>query len=105
MKMLFAVLDRLSPALSYFLRSLSGGSFSLLLARTARLRRVASGMLAASPRPAMPVRLQIETTDVGNFKCIMCSREVIEGMNTKTMPLDEFTKLSRLRLVDQHLSL
>jgi radical SAM protein with 4Fe4S-binding SPASM domain len=50
-------------------------------------------MLSATARPPLPVRLQIETTDTCNFKCIMCCREMLEGMNTRTMPLADFAKL------------
>ncbi|MGE0406766.1 MAG: radical SAM/SPASM domain-containing protein [Candidatus Korobacteraceae bacterium] len=42
--------------------------------------------------PPLPIRLQIETTDICNLKCRMCTREVIEGMNTKTIELDQFKK-------------
>jgi hypothetical protein len=76
-----------------WLRLLGGGSFRELLRRALRLREVARDMRKGELAPAKPVRLQIETTDICNFKCVMCCREVIEGMNTRTMELDEFTTL------------
>jgi len=47
-------------------------------------------MLSADPAPPLPVRLQVETTDVCNLKCRMCTREVVDGMNTRTMSLEQF---------------
>jgi radical SAM protein with 4Fe4S-binding SPASM domain len=72
------------------LRLLYGRSFGIFLQRIGRLRRMASSMRSADEAPPLPVRLQIETTDVCNLKCRMCSREVIDGMNTGTMPLEQF---------------
>ena len=90
-KILLAVLPRIGGRdLVYPLRLLYGRSFGVFLKRVARLRRVAAGMRSAAEAPPLPVRLQIETTDVCNLKCRMCTREVIDGMNTKTMPLEQF---------------
>ena len=72
------------------LRLLCGRSFGVFLKRIGRLRRMASSMRSADQAPPLPVRLQIETTDVCNLKCRMCSREVIDGMNTGTMSLEQF---------------
>ena len=79
--------------LAYPVRQLSRGSLRTLLSRTLRLRRLAAAMAAADPVPPLPIRLQIETTDICNMKCVMCTREVLDGMNTTTMSLDQFTKI------------
>lgn len=76
--------------LVYPLRLLYGRTFGIFLQRIGRLRRMASSMRSADEAPPLPVRLQIETTDVCNLKCRMCSREVLDGMNTSTMPLEQF---------------
>jgi radical SAM protein with 4Fe4S-binding SPASM domain len=90
-KLLSTVLHRSGGRdLVYPLRRLYGRSFGVFAKRIARLRRVASSMLAADQTPPLPVRLQVETTDVCNLKCRMCTREVVEGMNTKTMSLEQF---------------
>jgi hypothetical protein len=90
-KLLLSVLPRVGGQdLVYPLRLLYGRSFGIFLQRIARLRRVASSMRAADEAPPLPVRLQIETTDVCNLKCRMCTREVIDGMNTSTMSLEQF---------------
>jgi radical SAM protein with 4Fe4S-binding SPASM domain len=90
-ELLLRILTRLGGRdLVYPLRLLYGRSFGMFVKRIARLRRVASSMRAALEVPPLPLRLQIETTDVCNFKCRMCTREVIEGMNTKMMSLEQF---------------
>ena len=81
------------PDLAQPLRLLFGNTSSAGLRRIGRLRRTASAMLRADERPPLPVRLQIETTDQCNLKCRMCTREVIDGMNTMTMPLEQFEKV------------
>lgn len=72
---------------------LYGGSLLVFLRRARRLRRLAASMLHADQAPDLPVRLQIETTNLCNFKCRMCTREVIDGMNTVTMPLQQFERV------------
>ena len=74
----------------YPFRLLYGKSFGMFRKRIARLRRLASATLKASDNPPLPVRLQIETTDICNLKCRMCTREVLDGMNTAVMPLQKF---------------
>lgn len=69
-------------------RQLSRGSFRTLAKRTFRLRHPAAAMAETHP---LPIRLQIETTDICNMKCVMCTREVLDGMNTTTMSLNQFT--------------
>ena len=77
--------------LRYFYRIFSiRGS---LLRRLSRLRRAAGEMRSASPTPSLPVRLQVETTDICNLKCTMCAREVLPNMNTGYMALEQFEKL------------
>lgn len=93
--MIFQALTALLRALGsehliYPLRQLYGGSFGVFWRRALRLRRTARGMASADPAPPLPVRLQIETTDICNMKCRMCTREVIDGMNTVTMSLKQF---------------
>ena len=48
-------------------------------------------MAHADPLPRLPIRLQIETTDICNMKCVMFTREVLDGMNTTTMSFEQFT--------------
>ena len=74
--------------LSYPVRQLSRGSLRTLLKRT---RRLAAAMAHADPLPRLPIRLQIETTDICNMKCVMFTREVLDGMNTTTMSFEQFT--------------
>jgi radical SAM protein with 4Fe4S-binding SPASM domain len=89
--LLLRVLPRVGGRdLVYPLRLLYGRSFGIFLQRISRLRRLASSMRLADEAPPLPVRLQIETTDVCNLKCRMCTREVIDGMNTSTMSLEQF---------------
>jgi len=93
-KLLLGVLRRIGGRdFVYPMRLLYGRSFRVFLGRVARLRRVAASMRSADSRPPLPIRLQIETTDICNLKCRMCTRELIEGMNTKTMPLDQFKEV------------
>lgn len=73
------------------LRLLVRDSLRLLLKRAWRIRATAASMLRAETAPPMPLRLQVETIDICNLKCRMCSREVLADMNTRTMPLEEFT--------------
>jgi radical SAM protein with 4Fe4S-binding SPASM domain len=75
------------------LRLISGGTFARLLGRVRRIRRIAGGMFFGALVPPMPVRLQIETTDSCNLKCRMCTRELLTGMNSKSISLDEFQKI------------
>jgi radical SAM protein with 4Fe4S-binding SPASM domain len=90
-KLLLSVLPWVGGGdLVYPLRLLYGRSFGIFRKRIGRLRRMASSMRSADEAPPLPVRLQIETTDVCNLKCRMCSREVLDGMNTSTMPLEQF---------------
>ncbi|HWU56302.1 MAG TPA: radical SAM protein [Rhizomicrobium sp.] len=89
---LIALARRISPLLGAWLVALSGGRLSLLVARLLRLRRLAGAMLHGGLTPPPPVRLQVETTDVCNLRCIHCKREKLEDMNTLTMPLDAFAR-------------
>ena len=50
-------------------------------------------MLDLNLSPSLPVRLQVETTDTCNFKCVMCARENLDGMNTTSMSLEQFSHL------------
>jgi len=50
-------------------------------------------MVKGETVPPLPLRLQVETTDICNFKCKMCPREILSGMNTGSMPMHEFTVL------------
>jgi radical SAM protein with 4Fe4S-binding SPASM domain len=88
-----AALRRVSWPLAHWFSKLGGGSLVKSLTRLSRLRRTAGHMRTASVTPPLPVRLQIETTDICNFKCVMCTREIIDGMNTRSMSLGEFTKI------------
>lgn len=92
--MVFRILERfVGRGFSLPLRLLCGDSLFVFLRRIRRLRQTALGMLRADDKPPLPVRLQIETTDQCNLKCRMCTREVIDGMNTMTMPLQQFEDL------------
>ena len=88
-----SVLTWMNSPLAYPWRCLSGGSVRALFGRLARVRRVAGDILRINNKPAMPVRLQMETTDHCNLKCIMCSREVMTGMNSSAITLDTFRKV------------
>lgn len=93
MNIVTALARRISPQLGAWLTALSGGRMSILGARLLRLRRVAGAMLSGDLTPPPPVRLHIETTDVCNLHCIHCRREKLDGMNTRTMPLDTFARI------------
>lgn len=93
MNMLIAMTRRFNPVLGAWLAALSGGRLVILGARLLRLRRLAGAMLHADAAPPPPVRLQIETTDVCNLRCIHCKREKLEDMNTATMPVETFTRI------------
>jgi radical SAM protein with 4Fe4S-binding SPASM domain len=81
------------PSAAHALRLLSMGSPVLLAERAGRIWAVSRSMLSAEAKPAKPVRLQVETTDICNLKCIMCARESLDGMDTRTMSFDEFVRL------------
>ncbi len=88
---MFKIVGRLGARdLSQPLQLLYGPSFKVFIGRLLRLRAMARSMRRGVEAPPLPVRLQIETTDICNFKCRMCTREVIDGMNTKTMSLEQF---------------
>src|SRR5215468_6860017 len=94
MSTLFRIADWLfGGALVTPLRLLTGGSFRRLWHRMGRLRAVAAGMLRGGLQPPMPVRLQVETTDVCNLKCRMCTREVLDDMNSRDMQFEPFKNL------------
>lgn len=97
MNWLFNILARTSLSnLIYPLQSLYGGSFKVFIKRFRKLRNIAASIQSADLIPPLPVRLQVETTDKCNFKCRMCTREVIDDMNTISMPLSNF-----IRLIDE----
>ncbi|MBF0424955.1 MAG: radical SAM protein [Magnetococcales bacterium] len=75
------------------LKCLSGGSLSRLVRRAGRVRRLAGEMVAASAKPGLPLRLQIEITDVCNLGCRMCAREFLSDMNTGSLATDRFVTL------------
>jgi MoaA/NifB/PqqE/SkfB family radical SAM enzyme len=77
--------------LNYFIKVFS--TRGNLIKRVTRLRKLAKQMLYLNLYPSLPVRLQIETTDTCNFKCIMCARENLDGMNTTSMSLQQFSQL------------
>ena len=93
MNTLTAILRRINPSLGAWFVALSGNRPSILMARLLRLRRLAGAMLYGSLTPPAPVRVQIETTDVCNLRCIHCKREKLDDMNTLTMPLDAFARI------------
>ncbi len=92
MKSAIAIARRFNPAVGAWLVALSGGRLHILLSRTLRLRRLAGAMLHGTLTPPSPVRLQIETTDVCNLRCIHCTRETLDGMNTLTVGFDAFAR-------------
>jgi radical SAM protein with 4Fe4S-binding SPASM domain len=75
------------------IRLLARDSMRVLLGRLRRLRATAASMSCGSLTPPLPVRVQIETVDVCNLKCRMCSREILEGMNSSIMPFGQFRAL------------
>lgn len=75
------------------LRLLSGGSAIQMVRRAGRLRRIAASMFHGGLEPPKPVRLQIETTDLCNLKCRMCTRELLTGMNSKSMSYEKFDNI------------
>ena len=91
--LLVAVVRRISPFLGAWLAALSGDRLSTLVTRSLRLRRLAGAMLSRSLTPPVPVRLQIETTDLCNLHCIHCKREKLDDMDTLTMPPDTFSRI------------
>ena len=94
MSTLFRIVDWLfDSALARALYLLTGGSFQQFWRRMGRLRAVAASVVHGGLWPPMPVRLQVETTDLCNLKCRMCAREVIDGMNSRHMGLEPFKKL------------
>jgi len=93
MNILIAMVRRLDPSLASWLVALSGGRMSSLFARLMRLRRVAGAMLARDLTPPPPVKLQVETTDVCNLRCVHCKRDKLDEMNTLTMPLESFARV------------
>jgi sulfatase maturation enzyme AslB (radical SAM superfamily) len=91
--LMFSIAQRLfGDALVVPIRLLSGGSLAKLFRRLARIRNVAGSMAHGGLRPPMPVRLQVETTDVCNLKCRMCTREMLTGMNSRDMEPEQFEK-------------
>lgn len=58
-----------------------------------RLRQIAKKARLADLNPPLPIRLQVETTDFCNFKCVMCARESLDGMNTRSLSLEDFVRL------------
>jgi radical SAM protein with 4Fe4S-binding SPASM domain len=74
-------------------RLLAQDSLRVLMHRLSRIRATAASMLEMDLTPPLPVRLQVETVDVCNLKCRMCTREQLTDMNTRIMPLDEFAVL------------
>jgi radical SAM protein with 4Fe4S-binding SPASM domain len=90
---LAALVRPASPLVAGWIVAFSGGRLSILSGRLMRLRRVAGAMLRGSLTPPAPVRVQIETTDICNLRCIHCRREKLDGMDTVTMPLDMFARL------------
>jgi radical SAM protein with 4Fe4S-binding SPASM domain len=94
MLLLFRLAEKLFGAgLVVPLRLLTGGSFTNLRYRIGRIQRIARSMATGGSDPPLPVRFQVETTDICNLKCRMCTREVIDGMNTRSMPLADFERL------------
>lgn len=93
MNIFVAMMRRINPLLGAWFVALSGGRLSTLMARVLRLRRLAGAMLYGSPTPPAPIRLQVETTDYCNLRCIHCKREKLDDMNTLTMPLDAFARI------------
>lgn len=88
-----ALLLRLNSPFAYPWRCLAGNSLRTLMRRLARVRRVSAGILHASPRPAPPVRVQFETTDHCNLKCIMCTRELMNDMNSRAISMETFRQV------------
>jgi radical SAM protein with 4Fe4S-binding SPASM domain len=88
-----AMIRRVNPLLGSWLIAFCGHRPTDLVARLLRLRRLAGAMLHGSPAPPFPVRVQIETTDICNLRCIHCRREKLDDMDTLTMPLDSFARI------------
>jgi radical SAM protein with 4Fe4S-binding SPASM domain len=94
MRLLIALAERLfGTALVVPFRLLTGNSILNLWRRGGRMRRIAVAMAAGAADPPLPVRFQVETTDICNLKCRMCTREVMEGMNTRSMALADFERV------------
>jgi radical SAM protein with 4Fe4S-binding SPASM domain len=87
------LLSRINSPLAYPWRCLAGDSARTLIRRLARIRRVMASILYINPRPALPVRVQIETTDHCNLKCIMCTRELMSDMNSSAITLETFRRV------------
>jgi radical SAM protein with 4Fe4S-binding SPASM domain len=91
---LWGVVGRLlSPGLANVLRLMAGASPAALVRRGTRLWSMSRSMLKGDLHSPLPVRLQVETTDICNLKCVMCAREVLDGMDSTTMGADQFRAL------------
>jgi len=92
-ELILLILKRIDGTFAYYLKTLGGGSLRVLLKRLFRLRKMAKSMALSELAPPLPVRLQIETTDICDLKCNMCAREILDDLNTRATSLDEFIKL------------
>lgn len=92
-KSVSAVLAWINSPLAYPFRCLSGGKLRILAGRLARARRLAGDIVRINLRPGLPVRMQVETTDHCNLKCIMCTREVLAGMNSSALSFEMFRQI------------
>ena len=81
--------NRVSSAFGF----LGGGSIFVLLSRLERCWRMGRDLRRQDDAPGLPVRLQIETTDICNLRCKMCAREQLTNMNTGTIGLEKFTEI------------
>ena len=93
MSAIAATVRYINPRVGAWFVALSGDRLSTLVMRVLRLRRLAGAMLYGSLTPPAPVKIQVETTDVCNLRCIHCKREKFDDMNTLTMPLDTFARI------------
>lgn len=80
---------RFAGALSLFWN----GSPLDFLSRLGRCWQLARQIVCGDTVAAFPVRMQVETTDICNLRCRMCARELLPDMNSRSMPLEEFSGL------------
>lgn len=92
-KLFILFIFRINKIIAFYIYAIGGGSFRVFFRRFHRIRKSLKSISIYNQVPPIPIRLQIETTNICNLNCVMCARRALNDLKNRKMSVEEFSKI------------